>query len=81
MLPCVSTPPSDPFAKELQALRTSIETLSERVGELAADNQQLRAELAQSQTARTDLVTQTEHLIHQLDVARKELRTLKDEAK
>lgn len=81
MLVCVSTPPSDPIASELQALRTSIDALSERVGELAADNKLVREQLAQSQTARTDLVTQSEHLIHQLAVARKELRTLKGEAK
>lgn len=78
MLLCVSTPPSDPIASELQALRTSIDALGERVGELAADNQQLRQQLEQSQAARTDLVSQTEHLIHQLAVARKEVRALKD---
>lgn len=79
MLLCVSTPPSDPIANELQALRTSIDGLSERVGELAADNKHLREQLELSQTARADLVAQAEHLIHQLAVARKELRTLKGE--
>ena len=61
MLLRVSTPPSDPIANELQALRKSLDALSERVGELAADNQQLREQLAQSETARTDLVGQAEH--------------------
>ena len=66
MLRHVSTPPSDPIANELQALRISLETLSQRVGEFAEDNKLLREQLAQSQTARTDLVAQAEHLIHQL---------------
>lgn len=66
MLGHVSTPPSDPIANELQALRISLETLSQRVGEFAEDNKLLREQLAQSQTARTDLVAQAEHLIHQL---------------
>jgi uncharacterized protein with von Willebrand factor type A (vWA) domain len=66
MLRHVSTPPSDPIANELQALRISLETLSQRVGELAKDNKLLREQLAQSQTARTDLVAQAEHLMHQL---------------
>ena len=76
MLPCVSTPPSDPIVSELQALRASLDALSQRVGELAADNQILREQLAQSQAARTDLVAQAEHLIHQLDQSRKEVREL-----
>ncbi|MFT4512580.1 MAG: chromosome segregation ATPase [Planctomycetota bacterium] len=66
MLLGVSTPPSDPIANELQSLRASLEMLSQRVGELAEDNKLLREQLAQSQTARTDLVAQTEHLLHQL---------------
>ena len=79
MLLCVSTPPSDPIANELQALRVSLEALSERVGELAADNKELRERLEQSQIARTDLVSQAEHLIHQLATAHQEVRTLKGE--
>jgi hypothetical protein len=66
MLRHVPTPPSDSIANELQALRISLETLSQRVGELAEDNKLLREQLAQSQTARTDLVAQAEHLMHQL---------------
>ena len=77
MLPCVSTPPSDPITKELQALRQSIDVLSQRVGDLAKDNERLREQLAQSQTARTDLVAQAEHLIHQLAASRDEVRSLK----
>jgi chromosome segregation ATPase len=79
MLLCVSKPPSDPIANELQALRTSIDGLSERVGELADDNKHLREQLELSQTARTDLVAQAEHLIHQLAMTRQELRALKGE--
>jgi chromosome segregation ATPase len=80
MLLRVSTPPSEPIANELQALRTSIDALSERLGELAAENKHLRGQLEHSQAARTDLVTQSEHLIHQLAVAREEVRSLKGEA-
>lgn len=80
MLRRVSTPPSDSIVSELQAMRTSIDALSERLGELAADNRQLREELEQSQTARTELVAQAEHLIHQLAAARMEVRTLKGAA-
>ena len=42
MLLRVSTPPSEPIANELQALRTSIDALNERLGELAAENKHLR---------------------------------------
>ncbi|MFT4842215.1 MAG: uncharacterized coiled-coil DUF342 family protein [Planctomycetota bacterium] len=66
MLRHVTTPPSDPIANELKGLRISLETLSQRIGELAEDNQLLREQLTQSQTARTDLVDQVEHLLHQL---------------
>lgn len=66
MLRHVTTPPSDPIANELQGLRISLEALSQRIGELAEDNQLLREQLAHSQTARTDLVAQVEHLLHQL---------------
>jgi chromosome segregation ATPase len=66
MLGHVPTPPSESIANELQALRISLETLSQRVGDLAEDNKRLREQLAQSQSARTDLVEQIEHLMHQL---------------
>ncbi|MGK0155399.1 MAG: uncharacterized coiled-coil DUF342 family protein [Neolewinella sp.] len=66
MLRHVTTPPSDPIANELQGLRISLEALSQRIGELAEDNQLLREQLTQSQSARTDLVDQVEHLLHQL---------------
>ena len=77
MLHGVSTPPSDPIAQELQALRASLETLTERLGELVAENQRVHEQLAQSQEARTDLVAQAEHLIHQLAQSRNEVRELK----
>jgi len=80
MLPRVSTPPSDAIVSELQALRQSLDVLSQRVGELAADNKLLREQLAHSETARTDLVAQAEHLIHQLAASRNEVRGLKGEA-
>jgi len=80
MLLSVSTPPSDPIANELQALRSSIDALSERLSELAAENRHLREQLEQSQAARSDLVSQTEHVLHQLSVAREEIRTLKGDA-
>ena len=57
-------------------MRASIEELAARVGDLAADNQQLRAQLAASQTARDDLMAQAEHLIHELAQSREELRKL-----
>ncbi len=77
MLISVSTPPSDPIVQELQALRASLDALTERVGDLTTDNAQLRDQLEQSQNARRDLVAQSDHLVHQLGMARKEVRTLK----
>lgn len=77
MLINVSTPPSDPIVQELQALRASLDALTERVGDLTTDNAQLRDQLEQSQNARRDLAAQSDHLVHQLDLARKEVRTLK----
>lgn len=43
-----------------------MDALTARVGELADDNKLLREQLAQSQAARTDLVGQVEHLLHEL---------------
>lgn len=80
MLRHVTTPPSDPVANELQGLRVSLETLSQRIGEFADDNKMLREQLAQSQTARTDLVAQVEHLLHQLAASRTEVHGLKGES-
>ena len=77
MLLRVSTPSSDPVTQELQALRQSIDVLAERVGELAADNLRLRNKLEACTQARADLLAQTEHVIHQLDLSRKEVRELK----
>ena len=80
MLAVVSTPSSDPVARELQALRASIDALAERVGALAAENKDLREQLAHSQEARGDLVAQAEHLIGLLADSRREVRALKSGA-
>ncbi|MCB9876758.1 MAG: hypothetical protein H6835_04060 [Planctomycetes bacterium] len=73
------TPPSDPapdaaFAEELRQLRRSLDVL-------VAENASLRQRLELSESARHDLVAQAEHLIHMLDVSRKELREAKGGAK
>lgn len=80
MLARVPSPPSDPVADELRALRQSIDALAQRVEQLAADNRQLREQLAFSQAARTDLVAQAEHLISMLADSRNEIRALKGDA-
>ena len=72
MLAAVSNP-QDPVAQELRLLR-------ERFDELAEDNRRLRAELERSVAARQDLLAQAEHLIHMLDVSRKELGQLKGDS-
>ncbi|HEB53387.1 MAG TPA: hypothetical protein ENI87_09055 [bacterium] len=74
----MSTPPTDPVAEQLQAIRADLERMSAHLGELVAENRSLRAELAASQAARSDLVAQAEQLIHMLELSRKELRGLKD---
>ena len=65
------------MSSSLQKMRESIEGLAARVGELAAENQQLRSQLEASQAARTDLVAQAEHLIHELGKSREEVQKLK----
>lgn len=79
MLAAVATPPSDPIAQELQALRTSIDELTQRVDGLAGDNRDLRERLEHSETARRDLREQCDQLLHMLDVSRKEVRELRGE--
>lgn len=59
-------------------MRKSIDALADRVGELAADNTRLRDKLEACNQARADLLAQAEHLIHQLDLSRKEVRACKD---
>ena len=80
MLPSVPTPPSDPIANELHAVRASLEALTARVEQLATENQRLHQQLELSQQARSDLVSQCEHLISMLADSRKELRAAKGEA-
>ena len=60
----------------LQQMRESIEALAAQVGRLAEENRDLRERLEASQTARTDLVAQAEHLIHALGQSREEVRKL-----
>lgn len=75
--------PSDPgaaafarVADELAGLRHSIDALTQRLGQLTSENATLRARLEQSETARTDLTSQTEHIIELLADARREVRAL-----
>ena len=63
-------------AAALQQMRESIEALAAQVGRLAEENRDLRERLEASQTARTDLVAQAEHLIHALGQSREEVRKL-----
>jgi len=80
----VSSPSSDPGAAaalarvtdELASLRHSIDALTQRLDRLAAENTTLRTRLAQSETARTDLTAQTEHVIELLAESRREVRAL-----
>lgn len=71
MLASVSTPPSDPVARELAALRAEL-------SQLLADNRVLRERLDLSEQARRDLAAQTEHLLHLLGESRRELRHLRE---
>ncbi len=64
----------DPVAAELQRMRESIEALAARVGQLAEENAALRSKLELSEAARSDLTAQAEHLIHELGLARQEVR-------
>jgi chromosome segregation ATPase len=78
----VSSLPVDPaaalarVADELAALRSSIDGLERRVGDLTSDNASLRARLEHSETARRDLAAQADHLVELLAEARRELRAL-----
>ncbi|MFK7742647.1 MAG: hypothetical protein AB8H80_20210 [Planctomycetota bacterium] len=76
----MSDQPTDPIATQLAAqllpLRESIDRLSTQVGELAADNRDLRTKLEASEAARRDLRAQSEQLLHMLELARKEVRKL-----
>lgn len=67
MLPHVSTPPSDPIARELAAMRAELQ-------QLLADNRALQERLARSEQARADLAAQAAHLIHLLGELRKDPR-------
>ncbi len=63
-------------AAELGQLRTSIDSLTERVGVLTTENAALRGRLEHSERARADLVAQTEHIIELLANSRREVRAL-----
>ena len=64
------------ITEELAALRHSIEELTQRLGDLTAENATLRARLEQSEAARADLAAQTEHIIELLANSRREVRVL-----
>lgn len=76
----MSNPAPDPVAAELERVRESLDELSARVGQLSAENQELRARLDASQTARADLTAQAEHLVHELGLAREEVRRLQGDS-
>lgn len=59
---------------ELQAIRASIDGFGERLGTLANENAALRTRLEHSESARADLLAQTERILELLADARRELR-------
>lgn len=61
-------------------MRTSLEALGERLSRLIDENSLLRARLEQSETARSDLVAQVEHIVELLAESRRELRALQGKA-
>ncbi len=80
----MSSLPSDPaaaaafsrLADELAALRGSVNSLNERLEALTNENTTLRTRLELSESARNDLVAQTEHILQLLADARRELRAI-----
>ena len=74
MLAAVSKPLPDPVVEELRALRSSVESMAQRLEQLAATNDALHARLERSEAARADLLAQTGRLIELLGEARAELR-------
>ena len=71
-----SLPSDSGVADELRQLRLSLDGLSQRLGALTAENADLRQRLELSETARTDLLAQTEHVIELLADCRREIREL-----
>jgi hypothetical protein len=73
--------PSDSdVAGELRCLRESVDELGQRLAALNAENVSLRQRLDDSETARRDLLAQTEHVIELLANSRREVRELKQKA-
>lgn len=62
--------------RELAALRASIDGHGHRLEQLVAENATLRARLASSETARSELLVETERILALLAAARHELRGL-----
>ena len=67
----------DPVAAELQRMRESIEGMAASVKQLTEENTRLRERLEASQKARSELMTQAEHILNELGVCRRELARLK----
>jgi len=68
-----SDPAASRIADELTGLRQGLEALTQRLDRLADDNARLQARLDDSETARADLLAQTERLIELLAESRREL--------
>ena len=71
----MSSPTNDP-APALQRLVDEVAELRRTLGELIRENAALRARLDHSETARQDLVAQTEHIVELLADSRREVRAL-----
>lgn len=71
----VSSPTHD-HGPALQQLADEVAGLRRSLEALVAENRELRARLDHSETARRDLVAQTEHIVELLADSRRELRAL-----
>ena len=70
-------PSSDPaVTAALTRIADELAGVRQAIAELAAENASLRARLEQSETARADLVAQTEHIVELLADSRREIRAL-----
>ncbi|MCA8973197.1 MAG: hypothetical protein KDC98_00675 [Planctomycetes bacterium] len=66
------------MAAELGAMRQSLDAFAERFELLVTDNARLQARLDASETARADLLAQSERLIELLAETRRELWQYRD---
>ncbi len=77
----VSSPSPDPATHAaLTRLADEIAGVRKALAELTAENASLRRRLEQSETARADLVAQTEHIVELLADSRREIRALQAKA-